>query len=124
EGRLVVARALVEEAPLAAAADRMGGDLSRRGSPGPCARGGPLVRLQPVDIPAARRDAAQAGIAVRLDVGLDERSAEHEWHGRAGPLEGDEAQDVAVDIDEQPGALAHVEQELEIGLAGLDDAGL
>ena len=80
--------------------------------------------LEPVDVPAARRDAPERRVAVRLDVGLDERPAEHERHGRAGPLERDEAQDIAVDVDEQPGTLAHVEQQLEIGLAGLDDAGL
>ena len=42
----------------------------------------------------------------------------------AGPLERDEPEDVAVDVEEQAGPLAHVEQELEVGLAGLDDAGL
>ena len=124
EGDVVIARTFVEEGPLAAAADRVRRDLGRHRPPRAGAGRGPLVGLEPVDVPAPRRDAPERRVAVRLDVGLDERPAEHERHGRAGALERDETQDVAVDVDEQPGALAHVEQQLEVGLAGLDDAWL
>jgi hypothetical protein len=119
-GVLVVAGHLSRERELTAAADGVRRHLGRDVAAEPRARDASLVQLDAQRVPAADRDGAAGGVSVQLDPGLVHRLAERERQLVPDSLERDQVQRVVADRRVQPAALRDLDEQLEIGLAVLD----